>query len=72
MNPILQQIARPQNNMLDMLSGLKQQNPNIIMQQMMQNNPQFRSFVQQNQGLNAGQIAQKYGVDINKLNSLLR
>ncbi len=58
MNPILQQIARPQNNMLDMLSGLKQQNPNIIMQQMMQNNPQFRSFVQQNQGLNAGQIAQ--------------
>ena len=72
MNPILQQMAKPNNDLIGFLSGLKQGNPNAIMNQLMQNNPQFRSFVQQNQGLNAGQIAQKYGIDINRLNGLLK
>lgn len=65
-------MTQPQNNFMNILSGLKNGNPNLIMQQMMQNNSQFKSFVEQNKGLDANQIAQKYGVDINSLKGLFK
>lgn len=75
-NPILQKMMGSQlNNDINNISKIKNMfggNPNIAMNQMMNNNPQFRQFVNDNRGLSVNQIAQKYGVDMNKLNQLLR
>lgn len=51
------------------ISGL---NPDLVMKQMMNNNPQFKAFVEQNKGLSANQIAQKYNIDINSLNRMFK
>lgn len=72
MNPILQRMGQAQMSQLGMLNGLKNQNPNVILQQLMSKNPQFKSFVEANKGKTPEQIARDYGVDINSLKGLLK
>lgn len=76
MNPILNLMTGSNaNNMLNRAMQVKQMlqggNPNVIYQQMMQNNPQFRQFVSDNQGKSPEQIAQAYGIDMNTIKQLL-
>jgi len=73
MNPILQQL-NPQNSMLKNLLQLKQgiQNPEALFQTMLNSNPQFAQFVQQNQGKTVEQIASAYGIDLNQIQQLLK
>ena len=76
MNPILNMMMGSNaNNALNQAMQLKQLlqggNPNVIYQQMLQNNPQFRQFVSDNQGKSPDQIAQAYGIDPNTIKQLL-
>lgn len=73
-NPILQRLNNraPQNNLASLISQLKSGNPDQIYKGMVQNNPQFAQFVNQNRGLSPEQIAQKYGVNIEALKNLIR
>lgn len=60
-NPnILSQI----NQIKDMLAG---KNPDDLYRELIQNNPQFRSFVEQNKGKTIEQIAQENGINPNFL-----
>ena len=72
MNPIIQAISgRSNNGILDKINGINQMingNPEAVYQQMMQSNPQFRQFVESNQGKSPEQIAQENGIDFNLLN----
>lgn len=46
---------------------LRNGNPEQIMQQMMNTNPQFKKFVEDNRNKTPQQIASEYGVDISQI-----
>lgn len=73
MNPLFQ--AMNDNNKMAQVANimrmLKSGNPEQIAQQMMQNNPQFRQFVEQNKGKTPEQVAREYGVDLNQIKSMM-
>ena len=46
-------------------------NPAVMFQNLMNTNPQFKQFVQENQGKTIEQIAQNYGIDINAIKQIL-
>lgn len=50
-----------------MLSG---KDPNVLMNQMIQTNPQFREFVNQNKGRDPREICRSYGIDPNVINNI--
>lgn len=71
-NPILQMLNRNNgaNNPLGFLNAIN--NPQAMFNNMMQSNPKFRDFVNQNQGRTPEQIAQAYGIDFNSVKALLK
>ena len=78
MNPLMmamQSANSPMNKMgqvANILKMLRSGNPEQIAQQMMQNNPQFRQFVEANKGKTPEQVAREYGVDINAIMGRLK
>lgn len=77
MNPLMmamQSANNPVNKMgqvANLMKMLRAGNPEQIAQQMMQNNPQFRKFVEANRGKTPEQVAREYGVDLNQLKSMM-
>lgn len=77
MNPLMmamQGANSPMNKMgqvANVLKMLRSGNPEQIAQQMMQNNPQFRQFVEANKGKTPEQVAREYGVDLNQLKNMM-
>ena len=72
MNPILRNL--PNNNILSQLSNIRQLingDPAAAFGRMMQTNPQFKSFVEQNKGKSIEQIAQENNVDMNLLKQFM-
>ena len=47
-----------------MLNG---QGPEVLFNRMMQNNPAFAQFVQENRGKSPEQLAQEYGIDLRQI-----
>lgn len=76
MNPILQNLRPQTNNALSQLANLKQlitgNSPQAVYSMLMQSNPQFRQFINANQGKPPEQIAQENGIDLNQVMSLFR
>lgn len=54
MNPILQNLN-------------KKNNPNNMFSNMLNSNPQFRQFVEENKGKSPEQIAKEHGIDYNEV-----
>lgn len=76
-NPILQMLTKQNNagngnNIFRLIQSLKSGNPQALFNQMMQNNPQFAQFVDQNKGKSPEQIAKDYNVDISAIKQFLR
>lgn len=77
MNPLMMAMqggtpaAAQANPGMDRVAGimkmLRSGNPEQIAQQMLQQNPQFRAFVQANQGKSPEQVAREHGVDLSAL-----
>lgn len=54
------------------LAAMQQSNdPNAMLQQLMKRNPQFAQFMKENAGKTPEEIAQRYGVDMRMVNSIL-
>ena len=70
-NPILQAMMGRQQQQMNILNLLKNRNPNEVFNQMMQTNPQFKSFVEQNKGKSVEQIAQENNIDMNLLKQFM-
>lgn len=69
------QTAQPSNPLASRLAQVKQMangNPQSLFNSMMQSNPNFKRFVQNNQGKTPQQIAKENGFDFNQLQSLFR
>lgn len=74
-NPIITDLNRNNqspNSMINLLAGMKGQDPTALMNYMMANNPKFRNFVEQNRGKTPEQIAIENGIDINSLRNLMK
>lgn len=77
MNPLMmamQGANNPMNKMgqvANLMKMLRTGNPDQIAQQMMQNNPQFRQFVEANRGKTPEQVAREHGIDLNQIKSMM-
>lgn len=77
MNPLMiamQGANSPMNKMgqvANVLKMLRSGNPEQIAQQMMQSNPQFRQFVEQNKGKTPEQVAREHGIDLSQFKSMM-
>lgn len=77
MNPLMmamQGANNPMNKMgqfSNLMKMLRSGNPEQIAQQMMQNNPQFRQFVEANRGKTPEQVAREHGIDLNQIKSMM-
>lgn len=81
-NPILQALnaARPQiqnsNNLLGRVAEIRQvlngQAPEAVFNRMLQTNPAFAQFVQQNKGKTPEQLARDYGIDPQLIQQILK
>lgn len=72
MNPLIQSMRTPNlNNPMSSLGNifqmLKNGNPEQIAMNLMQKNPQFKAFMDANQGKSPEQVAQQYGININQI-----
>ena len=76
-NPILQMLNgnSQMNQMMNKLSQLKSlmsgKNPDDVYNFMLQNNPQFKQFVNDNQGKSVEDIALAYDIDLNLLKQFM-
>ena len=72
-NPILQMLgSMHQGNSLvgkvaEVRRMLNGQGPEVLFNRMMQNNPAFAQFVQENRGKSPEQLAQEYGIDLRQI-----
>lgn len=72
MNPLMQAMTGGRmNQAMDMLRMLKGGDPEQIARQMMQSNPQFRAFIEANQGKDPMQVAKEHGIDLSRFKNLM-
>lgn len=71
MNPILSMLQTSNGNLLSQIATIKNmlsgKNTDDIYTELMNNNPQFKAFVQANEGKSVEQIARENGIDPNFL-----
>lgn len=73
MNPLMNAMSgkAPQaggnNGLANIMRLLKSGNPEQIAQQMMQQNPQFRQFIESNKGKSPEQVAKEHGINLNQI-----
>lgn len=75
MNPLMNamNIGNGMNNgLVNIMRLLKSGNPEQIAQQMMQQNPKFKQFIESNKGKTPEQVAKENGVDLSQFYSLLK
>lgn len=77
MNPLMmamQGASSPMNKMgqvASVMKMLRSSNPDQIDQQMMQSNPHFRQFIEQNKGKTPDQVAREHGLDLSQFKSMM-
>lgn len=76
-NPLMQAMGmmQPNGNMtalVNIMRMLRSGNPEQIAMNLMQRNPQFRSFVEMNRGKSPEQVARENGVDLGQLMQSLK
>lgn len=74
MNPLMMAMQGSNNKMAQAMQAMKvlrSGNPEQIAQQMMQNNPQFRQFVEQNKGKTPEQVAKEHGIDLSQFKTMM-
>ncbi|MBS5279983.1 MAG: hypothetical protein KHY27_00170 [Butyricicoccus pullicaecorum] len=68
MNPLFQAMAGGMtggnNQIATLMQMLRGGNPEQIAQQMMQSNPRFKQFMEQNKGKTPEQVAKENGIDL--------
>lgn len=74
MNPLMSAMQQSTSNMAPLLKAIqayKNGTLDEMAKQELQNNPQFRAFVQKNIGKSQEQIAQENGIDLSRLKSMM-
>lgn len=77
MNPLMMAMhgaSAPVNKMgqvASLMKMLQSGNPEQAFQHMMQNNPQFRQFVEANKGKTPEQVARENGIDLSQFKNMM-
>lgn len=75
MNPLFQAMSGGMtggnNQIATLMQMLRVGNPEQIAQQMMQSNPQFRQFMEQNKGKTPEQVAKENGIDLSQFKGMM-
>lgn len=75
MNPLFQAMNGGNMGRMQQIAGvmqmLKSGNPEQIAQQMMQSNPRFKQFMEQNKGKSPEQVAKENGIDLSQLKNMM-
>lgn len=75
MNPLFQAMNVGNMGKMQQIAGvmqmLKTGNPEQIAQQMMQSNPRFKQFMEQNKGKSPEQVARENGIDLSQLKNMM-
>lgn len=75
MNPLFQAMNGGNMGKMQQIAGvmqmLKSGDPEQIAQQMMQSNPQFRQFMEQNKGKTPEQVAKENGIDLSQFKGMM-
>lgn len=75
MNPLLGMMGSS-NTMMQNIGAIKSlmncRNPGDVMRTMMQRDPRFSQFVNENKGLTPEQIAQKYGINFEQVKQMMK
>lgn len=70
-NPLMQMMggapAGGSGGLGSLMQMLRTGNPEQIARQMMQSNPQFKAFIEANQGKTPEQVAREHGLDLGQL-----
>ena len=74
MNPLLGMMNNSpmMNNVNAIKSLMSCRNPQDVMQMMLKNDPRFSQFLNENKGLSPEQIAQKYGINFEKVKQIMK
>lgn len=78
MNPLMQamQGANPMNGKMGQVANvikmLRSGNPEQIARNMMMQNPQFKAFMDANQGKSPEQVAREHGIDFNQIMGMMK
>lgn len=76
MNPLMQSMGGQAVGNLSQIAGivqmLKSGNPEQIAQNLMQQNPRFKAFVEANKGKTPEQVARENGVDFSQIMGMIR
>lgn len=64
------QKPNPLRSAMQAVNMMRNANPEQVMRQMMQNNPQFAEFINANKGKSPEQIASEHGIDINAIKQM--
>ena len=71
MNPMLQGMQPSQTNASNPLANIMRmmqgKNPEQVAMQLMQMNPEFKAFIEANQGRTPEQVAQEHGINLAQL-----
>lgn len=75
MNPLFQAMTGGNMGRMQQIASvmqmLKSGNPEQIAQQMMQSNPRFKQFMEQNKGKSPEQVARENGIDLSQLKNMM-
>ena len=75
MNPLLGIMMNnsPIMQNMDIIKNLmNHRNPQDVMREMLQRDPRFSQFMQENKGLTPEQIAQKYGINFEQVKQMMK
>lgn len=77
MNPLMQSFGNNSaiqnfNNIFRIAKMIKSGNPEQIAMNLMQRNPQFKQFVEENKGKTPEQVAKENGIDFNQIMGMIR
>lgn len=66
------QKPNPLQSAMQAVNMMRHTNPEQVMRQMMQSNPQFAEFINANKGKSPEQIASEHGIDINAIKQMFK
>ena len=79
MNPLMQAMQGANNpinskmgQVANLMKMLRSGNPEQMAQQMMMSNPQFKAFMDANQGKSPEQVAREHGIDFNQIMGMMK
>jgi LysM repeat protein len=65
-------LSKNDNSLIGFINAFRGQNPETLVNTLMQSNPAFKRFIEANRGKSVEQIAQENGIDLEQIKQFLK